>query len=132
MCICRREAWFLLLCLTLSLTGCNRALHYDKTLSMGPGDVKSFSVDPPRSEQKVTITFTSSAVPVSVYVALEKDLETASKAIENYKQPDGILAKQEKAREGSIEAVIPAKSGFGVIVAGAANDTSVQVKLTGK
>jgi hypothetical protein len=65
-------------------------------------------------------------------VALKNDLESAFQAVQNYKTPDGILAKLEKAREGSLEVTIPAKTEFGVIVAGATNDTSVEFKITGK
>jgi ribosomal protein S5 len=94
--------------------------------------VKSFTVDPPRREQHLTVGFTSSAAPVDVYVALEKDIDNASMAIQNFKKPEGILAKLEKSSSGSIEAVIPAKAGFGVIVAGPIRDSSVEVKIIGK
>jgi hypothetical protein len=127
-----RSIWLLGFGLALLAGGCNRALNFEKTLAMGPGDVKSFSVDAPRGEQKVTVTFTSSEAPVDVYVALEKDLESAASAIQNFKTPNSVLANQLKARTGSIEAVIPAKEAFGVIVANAIKDSSVQVKIAGK
>lgn len=132
MCPRKLAASILITSLALMATGCNRALHFENTISMGPGDVKEFSVDAPRNEQKVTIAFTSSKVPVNVYVTLANNLETASKAIQNYKTPEGILGKQENAKEGSIDVVIPAKKEFGIIVAGAKNDTTVQFKMNGK
>lgn len=132
MCPKKLVASILITSLALIATGCNRALHFENTISMGPGDVKEFSVDPPRSEQKVTIAFASSTVPVRVYVTLANNLESASKAIQNYKTPEGILGKQENAKEGSIDVVIPAKTPFGVIVAGAIKDTTVQFKMNGK
>ena len=122
--------WLLLTLVTLSLTGCNSRLRYEKTLTMGPGDIKPFPVEAPRREQKVIVTFTSDKSPVDVYVTLDPD--AATKKIEDYKAPSNILAKQLKATEGSIEAVIPAKKSFGAIVAGAIRDTKVQIKMEGK
>jgi hypothetical protein len=112
--------------------GCNSSLSYQNQFTIGPGDVKPLRVDAPRREQQVTVTFTSSAAPVDVYLALDKDLDNALIAIENYKKPEGILAKLEKSSNGSLQAVIPAKTAFGVIVAGSIRDTSVEVKITSK
>src|SRR5258707_1337325 len=99
--------------LTLMIGGCNRPLHYDKIVSLAPGDVREFNVDAPRGEQKVTVSFTSSKVPVNVFVALASNLESASKDLQNYKEPQGVLGKLENAQEGSIDVVIPAKTTFG-------------------
>lgn len=118
--------------LALVIGGCNRTLHYDKTVTLGPGDVQSFSVDAPRGEQKVTVSFTSSKAPVNVFVALATNLENASKEVQNYKKPQAVLGALENAKEGSIDVVIPAKAAFGVIVAGAIKDTEVQFKMNGK
>lgn len=119
-------------CLILSLAGCNSSVNFERTLSVGPGDVPSFSVDPPRREQKVTVSFKSTETPVDIYVTLDKDLEAASKAIQNYKVPQNVLASKLKSKDGSVEATIPGKTAFGVIVAGAVKDTSVQVTIKGK
>ena len=127
-----RKVCLVIACLALTLTGCNKALNYEKTIAIGPGEIKSFPVDAPRQNQKVTVTFNSSATPVDVYVVLEKDLELASKAIQNYKKPGAVLNKLEKSKEGSVSADIPAKAAFQVIVAGAVKDTSVEVKITSK
>ncbi|CAN5438669.1 hypothetical protein BH10PLA2_BH10PLA2_09750 [soil metagenome] len=127
-----RPVWVIVACLVLTTAGCNRRLNFERSLTMGPGDVRSFSVEAPRVQQKVTITFSSSEVPVDVYVALEKDIEAASSALQNYKAPQGILASQMKARQGSVDVTIPARTAYGVIVAGSTKDTTVQVKMTGK
>ncbi len=124
--------WLLLTLVVLSLAGCNRRLSFERTLSMGPGDVSSFVVDAPRGEQKVVVTFTCDNSPVDVYLALEPDLEAASKAIRDFKAPTAILAKQMKAKEGSLEATIPAKKAFGLIVASPIRDSTVQIKIAGK
>jgi hypothetical protein len=118
--------------LTLMIGGCNRSLHYEKTVSLAPGKTQEFSVDAPRGEQKVTVVFSSSKVPVSVYVGIASNLESISDDVQNYKSPKGVLGKLENAKEGSIDVVIPAKTPFGVIVGGAKNDTEVQFKMNGK
>jgi hypothetical protein len=120
----------LLAFVVLSLTGCNSRLQYEKTLTAGPGNSPIFQVEGPRREQKVVVTFTSDKSPVDVYVTLDPD--SAAKEIEEYKQPSNILAKKLKATEGTLEATVPAKKGFGAIVAGAIRDTKVQIKMEGK
>jgi hypothetical protein len=127
-----RCAWLFCACLTLSLAGCNSSLNYEKTMSLGPGEVNSFSPDPPRREQKVTITFKSTETPVDVYVAIGNDVEAVASALTKYKTPQNVLASKLKARDGSLEVTIPAKTRFGAIVGGATKDTSVEVKITGK
>jgi hypothetical protein len=116
----------------LCFAGCNKALNYEKTVTMDPGEMRSFPVDAPRANQKVTVTFTSSVAPVDVYIVLDKDLELVSREIKNYKSPGAVLNKIEKAREGSVSADIPAKNAFAAIVAGSTKETSVQLKITGK
>jgi hypothetical protein len=127
-----RAVCLVLACLALTLAGCNKALNFQKTLEVGPGEIKSFTVDAPRQNQKLTVTFKSSVTPVDVYIVLEKDLELVSKELQDYKKPGAVLNKLEKSKEGTVSADIPAKAEFGVIVTGAVKDTSVEVKLTSK
>ncbi len=127
-----REVCLIIACMALTLTGCNKALNHQKTITVGPGEIKSFSVDAPRQNQKVTVAFKSSNTPVDVFIVLEKDFDIATKIIQSDQKAGPFLNKLEKSKEGSISADIPAKAEFGVIVAGAVKDTSVEVKLTSK
>jgi hypothetical protein len=127
-----RAVCLVIVCFALTLAGCNKALNFQKTLEVGPGELKSFNVDAPRQNQNVTVSFKSSATPVDVYIVLEKDFELVSKELQNYTKPGAVLNKIEKSKEGSVSADIPAKAEFGVIVTGAVKDTSVEVKLTSK
>ena len=127
-----RELCFVIAGLALAFTGCNKALNYEKTVTIGPGVVQSFPVEAPRQNQKVTVTFKSSAAPVDVYIVLEKDADLVSKDLLNFKKPEAVLNKLEKSKEGSVSADIPAKAAFQVIVAGSTKDTSVEVKITSK
>jgi hypothetical protein len=127
-----RQFCLVTICLALTLTGCNKALNHQKTIAIGPGEIKSFTVDAPRQNQKVTVTFKSSVTPVNVYIVLEKDFEVATKLIQSDSKHGPFLNKLENSKEGSVSADIPAKAEFGVMVAGAVKDTSVEVKLTSK
>jgi hypothetical protein len=122
----------MLACLALALGGCNRALNYEKTITSQAGGINSFAVTPPTYQQKITLSFKSTETPVDVYITLQKDLEAAADALGKYQAPQNVLASKLKAKEGSLEATIPARTGFGGIVAGATKDTKVEVKITGK
>ncbi len=127
--IVRRSLCFL--ASAVLLAGCQK-LDYEQTLKMEAGDVKSFPVDPPRSEQKVTVTVTSTIAPVNVYLVLEKDQEAALKALDHYQKPVNPLASQEKTQDATLEATVPAKTGYVVLLAGATKDTEVKIKITGR
>ncbi len=122
----------MLVCLSLTFAGCNRPLNYEKTANLPVGQIKSFPVTAPSYQQKITLSFKSTETPVDVYIALDRDLDAAVDAIGNYKTPQNVLASKLKAKEGTLEATIPAKTGFGGIVANATKDTTVEVKITGK
>jgi hypothetical protein len=98
---------------------------------MEPGDYKTFEMDPPRREQKVIITVTSSAAPVNVYLVAADDLQAATKAVEHFGKPANPLASQEKTQDATLEATIPAKTGYAVLLAGATKETEVKIKITG-
>jgi hypothetical protein len=117
--------------LLLALSGCTR-LSYETTIQLGAGEVQSLSIDPPRREQKVSVTVTSSAAPVDVYVVLEKDKEAAKEALLDHKKPAASLAGNVKTQEATLEATIPANTPFAILVGGASKTSQVKVKATGR
>jgi hypothetical protein len=121
---------YLLVALLLVLPGCQK-LNYETTVQLGDGDVQLVLVDPPRSEQKVHITAASSGSPVDVYVVLDKDKEAAKQALLDGKKPAAVLVSETKTRDASLEATIPAKSGFAILLGGASKSSEVKVKVTG-
>jgi hypothetical protein len=99
---------------------------------MEAGDVHLVSFDAPRTEQKVHVQVSSPDVPIDVHVVLQKDQDQARSDVLNYKKPTGSLVSKEKSREASLDATIPAGSGFAVLLSGAGKKTPVTVKVTGR
>jgi hypothetical protein len=99
---------------------------------MGPGDVRKVEIDAPRRDQVVTVSFSSSASEVSVYLVPAQDGDKGMEALINYKPLSTVLAEKKKSKTGTLEATIPAKTAFAVLVAGAGRDTTVDLKITSK
>jgi hypothetical protein len=113
------------------MTGCQK-LDDERTFEVGPGKIRSMLIDPPTKEQKVTVTISSSISPVTVYVVPAKEQEAAERAMESGKQPNQSFAGKEKSQEATLEATIPANTGYAIIVGGAIKDSQVKVKVTGR
>jgi hypothetical protein len=118
------------LALLALLSGCQR-LRYDKTVTVDAGNVQTISIDPPRSEQKVHVSVKSPGVPLDVYVVLDKDLPAIRETLLNQQRPEKSLASKMRSEEADLDATIPAKNGFSVLLTGAQKANSVQVKVTG-
>jgi hypothetical protein len=116
----------------VALAGCGQKLDYETAVQLEAGDVQLLAIDPPKREQKVTVTVTSSGSPISVYVILGKDKEAAKQALLDSKKPTGALASNVKTQEATLEATIPANTGFGVLLGGASKSSQVKVKVTGR
>jgi hypothetical protein len=96
------------------------------------GDVHLVLVDPPRREQQVRVTVTSSGSPVTVYIVLNKDKEAAKQALLDGKNPVGALDGKAKTQDATLEATIPANSGFAILLGGASKSSQVRVKVAGR
>ena len=132
----RRSAFAVSAMMALSVVmvqGCQR-LNEEQNVTLGVGEVKGLSIEPPRSEQKVTVTVTSSASPVDVYVVLDPNRAAVSQSLEKGMAPEAskVLASQKKVQEASLEATIPAKTAYAVVLAGATKDTQVKLKIQGR
>src|SRR5438552_193693 len=112
------------LLLALSVPGCQWPLNYEKTAQMSVGDVQVFPVEAPKRDQKIAVAVSSSNGPVNVYVVLEKDQEAAKRALLDGRKPANSLGDKEKMQEATIEATIPAKNGFVVMLGGVTKDTT--------
>jgi hypothetical protein len=84
------------LCLLLA-AGCGK-VNVEKSATLEPGDFQAITIDPPRSEQKVTVAVTATGAPVDVYVAFEGDQEAALKLADDLargnKPPASVLASK--------------------------------------
>jgi hypothetical protein len=114
------------LCLLLG-GGCRRqTLDDERTVSLDAGALKSFPVDAPRRDEKVTVTFSSPGVPVSVYLV---DAKAAEQAIDTIRPPANALASAVSTEQGTIEGTVPAKTEFAVVLHNPGTKAT-QVKMT--
>jgi hypothetical protein len=123
-------SWALLAALFL-LAGCQR-LDLEKTLHVAVGEVHRVYIDPPRSDQKVTARINSPGAPVSAYLVLESDSEAAQKKMMDHQAPAAPLAGKDKAEDITLEATVPAKKGYALLLRADAKDADVKVKVTGR
>jgi hypothetical protein len=121
----------LLACTLLSQAGCRKA-SYDKTHTLLPGEVQIISQDSARSDQKVTITITSPGTPVNAYLVREEDVPTAKECIVNGKTPPKVFDSKEKAEEITLNAAIPARTGYALILSSAGKKAEARVRLTAR
>jgi hypothetical protein len=114
----------------LAAAGCQR-LDYQTTMDVAPNEVRIREIDAPRKEQKVTVHVSSSGAPVDVYVVLDKDKADAEAALLKEKRPANSLAGKDKVTDDTLEATVPARNPFHILVMNHA-DTTATVKLTVK
>jgi hypothetical protein len=113
--------------------GCQK-LNYDRSVSLASSEVQSILIDAPKRDQKVTVAIASPGVPINAYLVLEQNKDAVQEKLLNQKKPDAgkILASVEKSQDGTLEATVPGGSSFAVVIGGAAKNTQVQVKVTGR
>ncbi len=116
----------------LLLAGCQR-LNIEQTVALDPGVVKVLKVEAPTRDQKVRIDFSSPGVPVTAWVVLGPNEAVVMEKLKTQMPPeaDKLLATSERAESGTLQADIPARTEYAVIVSGARKKTVVTVKITG-
>ena len=62
----------------------------------------------------------------------EKDKEAAKQALLDRKKPAASFAGKVKTQEATLEATIPANTGFAILLGGASKNSQVKVKVTGR
>jgi hypothetical protein len=123
----------LLLCLwtALPMQAGGPQLRYEKSFDLAPGAVRSVILDALSGEIKARIAVKSPGVPIHVYVVLEKDQDAAVDKLLQGKRPEKLLASKEKTEDALLEAKVPAKTAFAVLLIGAADrKAAVKVKVT--
>lgn len=115
-------------CLCIGLLGCRGSkVDQETSFNLGPGDIYSVIVDPPRKEQKVVVTITADFA-LTASVVLEKDIP--NKDVEKYdakKSPP--LATEANKKSITLTATIPAKETFYVLFSGAEKLGKVNVTI---
>jgi len=116
---------------SLLQSGCNSRLSFSKTIDLGLGDDYHLMIDPPKYDQNVTVSFTSSDSPINIFVILKNDENSVTSSLAKEKTPPNALSHQENVKEGTLEAKVPAKNEAVVVLWGANKNTSVKVKIKG-
>lgn len=123
---------FASLLLVVTVAGCQR-VNTERAWQMEQGDIKSISVDAPRSEQKVLVAVNSASAPVDVYIVLDGDADAATEALQADRKPAKALAAQEKVQDVLLDATVPAGKSYKVLVRNnGGKNSDVKVKVTGK
>jgi len=112
--------------------GCGQKLDYETSLQLGEGEVQALSIDAPTRAQKVSVRATSSGSPIDFYVVLEKDKEAGKQALLDRKKPPQAVVGIAKTQEATLEAMVPVKTGFVILLGGASKSSQVKVKVTGR
>jgi hypothetical protein len=130
----RRSILSLLALGLLLLMGCQKKLEYEKTFTLSIGEIQAPIIDAPMREQHVTVTVTATGSPVNVHIVSESAHAETMTSLQNMKKldPAKMLGSKEKVENDTIEATIPAKTGFSVFISGAKKQAEVTVKIVGK
>jgi hypothetical protein len=100
-------------------------LDVKRKMALDLGEAKAFDLEAQSGAQTITVEFSSSKGAVSVYVFKEEDAIGDELLISD---PKKALAGA-RAKAGVIKADVPAKTATRVIIRGAAEMTTVEVKL---
>jgi hypothetical protein len=113
------------------LSGCQR-LNDERTVHVTAGSVQPIEFDPPRYDQKLTVSVHSPGAPVTVYLVRQENSEAAQNRMYQGKAPEESLAGKEKVEETTLEATVPAKTAFALLIRADKTTAEVHLKTTGR
>jgi hypothetical protein len=129
--VARRMSGCLLAPLVLVACGCAQHFELEKTVTVTAGNFYVVGVDPPRSSQKVTVAVSAPA-KFSVFLVLDNK-DVVDKALNQGVAPAASLDKKEGVQEATLEATVPGKSGYAVLIRNdSPRDEEVHVKISGR
>jgi len=115
----------------LMAVGCQQHLNEQRDIHVTPGTVKLVSIDGPSRQQKINVEVTSSA-PVDVYIVLSSGQEAEDKMLDGKRlDPSNVLASKDQVENATLDATVPAKNRFCVVVKNAKKAADVKLKITG-
>ncbi len=126
----RRCLTFALVAAT-TLSGCQR-LTYENSVKVPPFGVHRIEFDPPKYAQKLTVEAHSPGSPISVYIVRQEESSAAQEQLENDKKPNAPLASMDKSEDITLEASVPAKTAFVLLIRAEKKTAEVRVKVTGR
>jgi hypothetical protein len=112
----------------LAPAGCGPAkLNEERTYTMDATEVQTLDLPAIAQPQTVTVEFSSSASPASVYLLQNFKADDA----QMIPTKDQILATKQ-GKEGTFSADVPAKTATRVLIRGLSAKTEVKLKVTNK
>jgi hypothetical protein len=126
-----------LMAFCLSVAGGCQKLNFEKSYQLEPHGLQEVIFSAPAYQQKVSVTITPASSAVSAYLCKEGDVNQVKSALDADKQPPEALLIASRASKGaaepySLEATIPAKTGYALVLKGSGQATEVKVKLVGR
>ena len=118
-------------CLIGLLFGCGQRVNVEKIVTLEVGLVQApIILDGPKSDQKIKVEFNSTDGPITAQIIVGKDGNAIANELQKPSPANlDVKAKMEKAKDGILEATIPAGKDYGVYLSGATKKTSVVVKV---
>jgi hypothetical protein len=113
--------------------GCQR-FTTQMEYQLGVGEVRRIAIDGPRSDQQVRVTISSPGQPVAAYIVLDEHADAVRNKLLAHQRPDPeqYLSGREGIEEPVvIEAKVPQKKAYAVLIGGALKSADVKVKITG-
>lgn len=118
-----------------ALGGCQK-VTFEKSYTMGGMEYQELTFDPPRYDQKVTVTVSPSKGPVSAWLIKADAVNKVKPAIERDKDApaDVIFGKQvsKTKEELKFEATVPAKTEYMLLIRNGPENNEVSVKVVGR
>jgi hypothetical protein len=117
----------------LLIAGC-QPLSYEKDYQLDTTAAIQILFDPPKYDQNVKVLVVSPGHPVSACLVKEEDKDRAEGALNRDTEPAGALASKLKGDNFTLEAKVPAKTAYVVVVFNPDRKelASVKVKVTGR
>jgi hypothetical protein len=117
-------------------TGCQR-MKEERTVTIAPGGSHALEFSAPSYSQKVTVTVSPSGGSVSAYLVKTSEFSAVDSALDVGKPPpaDAVFARKEskdQAEEYSLEATIPAKTEYTLLLRAGPKGADVKVKVVGR
>lgn len=111
--------------------GCQR-LNDERTVHLPAGGIQSIEYSAPRFAQKVTIEVVSPGAFVSAYLVKQEESEAAKTMMDTGKAPAAPLAGKDNAEEIHMETIVPAKTGYTLLIRADRKAADVRVKVSGR
>jgi hypothetical protein len=130
----RSHRW--LIVSALLAAGCSK-MNLDRTVTLEGGQFRAIMIDPQPSNQRITVTVTSSGPPIDVFAIREADenaaLKVAEDALRSNKSPPNALDGRPKVTEATFTMSVAAKTSLSILlINGSSKKADVTIKMVGR